>query len=98
MKRMMIVAGVLASIAVPAQALQAESKCPQEVDVREAATEVDATQVIALRGTSGQPFLMLVLRSGAGLVMARSETGCFDIMLAMSHQAVIQVLSHSAEA
>lgn len=97
MKRAFLAAAMACAVIAPAQAEESQTvSCAQEVHVRDTATEIEATEVVPLRSRSGRQYLMLVLQSGEGLVMAKSETGCFDVALAMSKDAVSEVLSQSA--
>lgn len=87
--------GAWATLDAPPDPAAAAPSCPSETSVREAATKIDAQEVIPLRSHSGHRFLMLVLRNGHGLVVASSPQGCFDAMMAIPREAVARVLSLS---
>jgi len=79
----------------PSPEASTESTCPNESHIRHAAAEMKASDVVPLRSSQGSEFLMLVLRTGNGLVVAKSAQGCFDTMLAMPKEAVAEVLISS---
>lgn len=89
---------VLAAGAAGAQVADDAGECVEEAQVRDVAAELQAQEIFPLRGNKGTHYIMMVFESGAGVVMAANEAGCYGTAIVMDPSHIEQVRMHSATA
>lgn len=93
MDKILIAAMLLGLGATHAQA--GGPDCASEASVRAAAKTVEAQQIIPLRGHAGRPYLLMVFRSGDGVVVAGNTDGCFGSAIGLTAEGIDMVLKRT---
>jgi len=93
MNKMLLATLLVAFGAMSAEAR--ESTCATEAKVRAVAKEAEAKEIIPLRGDHGRPYLLMILKSGDGLVFAKSDEGCFDTAMPLPVEGIEIVLKRT---